>query len=100
MTAAEQTTLDQALALARKLPPASRAELVARIVRELVDVPLPTPRRLTPDETRAAVAEIRAAVQALPQPRQTMGAQLEADRRGRDQALGGEPGDGVDDGHP
>jgi hypothetical protein len=83
MTSAEQATLDQALALARKLPPSTRAELVARIVRELADVPAVAARRLTPDQARAALADIRAAVQALPQPRQTLGEQLEADRHSR-----------------
>lgn len=87
MTSAEQATLDMALALARKLPPSTRAELVALIVRELVDTPSIPPQRLTPDQARAAVADIRAAVQALPQLRPTLGEQLEADRRSRDQAL-------------
>jgi hypothetical protein len=99
MTSAEQATLDQALALARRLAPSTRAELVARIVRELVDVPSTTPRRLTPDETRAAVADIRAAVQALPQPRRTLGEQLEADRRSRDQAIQGDTDGGARDVH-
>lgn len=100
MTSAEQATLDQALALARKLPPSTRAELVALIVRELVDTPGVPPQRLTPDQARAAVAEIRAAVQALPQPRLTLGDQLEADRRSRDRALQGDPGGGASDVHP
>lgn len=93
MTAAEQATLDQALALVRTLSPSTRAELVARIVRELVDTPSAPTQRLTPDAARAAVAEIRAAVQALPQPRPTLGEQLEADRRSRDQALKGDAGE-------
>lgn len=93
MTSVEQATLDQALALVRKLSPSTRAELVARIVRELVDTPSAPPQRLTPDEARAAVADIRAAVQALPQPRPTLGEQLEADRRSRNQALMGETGE-------
>lgn len=99
MTSVEQATLDQALALARKLPPSTRAELVALIVRELVDTSSVLPQRLTPDEARAAVADIRAAVQALPQPRPTLGEQLEADRRSRDQALQGDPGAGASDVH-
>jgi hypothetical protein len=87
MTLAERVILEQALALARKLPPTMRAELVALIVRELVGTPIAPPQRLTPDQARAAVADIRAAVQALPQPRPTLGEQMEADRRSRDQAL-------------
>lgn len=100
MTSAEQATLAQALALARKLPPSTRAELVALIVRELVDTPSAPPQRLTPEQARAAVADIRAAVQALPQPRPTLGEQLEADRRSRDQALGGDSAGGASDVHP
>jgi hypothetical protein len=100
MTSAEQATLDQALALARKLPPSTRAELVALIVRELVGTPSSPPQRLTPEQARAAVADIRAAVQALPQPRPTLGEQLEADRRSRDQALGGDSAGGASDVHP
>jgi hypothetical protein len=42
-----------ALALARRLPPSTRAELVALIVRELVDAPSVTLRRLTPNQARA-----------------------------------------------
>lgn len=91
MTSAEQATLDHALALARQLPPSTRAELVALIVRELVDTPSVTPQRLTPDQARAAVSDIRAAIQALPQPRRTLGEQLDADRQSRDQALKGDP---------
>ena len=100
MTSAEQATLDQALALARKLSPSTRAELVGLIVRELVTTPSDLPQRLTPDAARAAVADIRAAVQALPQPRPTLGEQLEADRRSRDQALLGDSGGGASDVHP
>ena len=51
------------------------------------------------DPVRAA-QEADAAVQALPQPRRTLGEQLEADRRSRDQALQGEPGGGASDVHP
>lgn len=87
MTSAEQATLDKALALTRKLPPSTRAELVALIVRELVDTPNAPPQRLTPDQARAAVADIRAAVQALPRPRRTLGEQLEGNRRSKNQAL-------------
>jgi hypothetical protein len=100
MTSAEQATLDQALALARKLPPSTRAQLVALIVRELVDTPSAPLQRLTPEQARAAVADIRAAVQALPQPRPTLGEQLETDRHSRDQALQGDPGGGASDVHP
>lgn len=66
MTSADQATLDQVLALARKLPPATRAEFVALIVRELVDSPSAPPQRLTPDQARAAVADIRASVAYAP----------------------------------
>lgn len=80
-------TLDEALAIVRQLSPSDRAELVARIVRELAEPSLPMRRRLSPDEVRAAVTDIRSAVETLPQPRLTIGDLLEQDRQARDSAL-------------
>lgn len=54
---------------------------------------------MTPDEARAALAEMRQVVAALPQPRLTAGEQLEADRRDRDRALLGRHADAADDVH-
>ena len=80
-------TLDEALAIVRQLSRSDRAELVARVVRELAEPAAPVRRRLSPDEVRAAMADIRSAFEALPQPRQAIGDLLEQDRQARDRAL-------------
>src|SRR5262249_6992342 len=98
----ETPTIDQLLELAHKLPRLQRAELISRLALELAtDVP-PARPPMTPDQARAALAEIRAAIGALPQPRLTAGEQLEADRRARDRALLGRWADQHedDDVHP
>ncbi len=92
-------TLDQVIDLAHRLPREQRGQLIARLALELAtDATLARPP-MTPDEARAALAEIRRAVAALPQPRLTAGEQLEADRRDRDRALLGRHADTVDDVH-
>src|SRR5262245_7716794 len=92
-------TLDQVIDLAHQLPREQRGQLIARLALELAtDAPAARPR-MTPEEARAALAEIRKAVAALPQPRLTAGEQLEADRRDRDRALLGRHADTVDDIH-
>ncbi len=48
---------------------------------------------MAPEEARAALAEVRRAVAALPQLRLTAGEQLDADRRDREAALLGRPAD-------
>jgi hypothetical protein len=83
-------SFNQVLDFVRRLPPAERAELVAQVVRELATIPVPAPpARLTPAEARAALADIREAIAALPQPRRTLAEQLESDRQERDLALMG-----------
>ena len=91
-------TLDQVIDLAHQLPREQRGQLIARLALELA-TDAPARRPMTPDEARAALAEIREAVAALPQPRLTAGEQLEADRRDRDRALLGRHADTVDDVH-
>jgi len=93
-------TLDQVLDLAHQLPREQRRQLVTRLEQELANEAPPQRPPMTPDEARAALAEIRRAVAALPQPRLTAGEQLEADRRDRDRALLGRHADTVDDVHP
>lgn len=91
-------TLDQVIDLAHRLPLEQRRLLIARLEQELAtEAPARPP--MTPDEARAALAEIRKAVAALPQPRMTAGEQLDADRRDRDRALLGRLADTVDDVH-
>ena len=92
-------TVDQVLDLAHQLPREQRRLLVARLEQELANESPPTRPPMTPDEARAALAELRKAVAALPQPRLTAGEQLEADRRDRDCALLGRDVDSVDDVH-
>ncbi len=92
-------TVDQILDLAHQLPREQRRLLVTRLEQELATEAPPARPPMTPDEARAALAEIRRAVAALPQPRLTAGEQLDADRRDRDRALLGRHADTVDDVH-
>jgi len=80
-------TLDQVIDLAHRLPREQRGQLIARLALELASGSTPAQPPMTPDEGRAALAVIRRAVGALPQPRLTAGEQLEADRRDRDLSL-------------
>jgi len=82
-------TLYQVIELAHQLPREQRRQLITRLEQELTT----EQSRMTPEEARAVLAEIRSVVAALPQPRRTTGEQLEADRRDRDSALHGQPGD-------
>jgi hypothetical protein len=92
-------TLDQVIDLAYQLPRQQRGQLIARLALEPATDAAPARRPMTPDEARAALAEIRQAVAAGGQPRLTAGEQLEADRRDRDRALLGRHADTVDDVH-
>ena len=93
-------TLDQVISLAHQLPREQRGQLIARLALELATEAPPARPPMTPDQAHAALAEIRAAVGALPQPRLTAGEQLDADRRSRDQALMGRALDEGGDVHP
>ena len=78
----ETPTLDQVIELARQLPPATRAELVAQIVRELVtDVPVP----ITNDAWER-LNQFRDELATLSPASPTLAEQLDSDRRER-QAL-------------
>jgi hypothetical protein len=92
-------TLDQVIDLAQRLSREQRGQLIARLALELATDPSPARLPMSPEEARRALAEIRRAVGALPQPRLTAGEQLEADRRARDRALLGRHADTVDDVH-
>jgi hypothetical protein len=80
-------TLDQVLDLAHQLPREQRGQLIARLALELATDAPPARPRMTPDEARAAWAQLRESMRDLPTPRMTAGEQLEADRRDRDRAL-------------
>jgi len=80
-------TLDQVLDLAHQLPHEQRRLLVTRLEQELATEAPPERPRMTPDEARAAWAQLRESMRDLPTPRMTAGEQLEADRRDRDRAL-------------
>jgi len=87
----EQVSLDYVLDLAHKLPRTQRAELIARLAIELAVAEPPTERpRLSPDEARAALAEIREHFRAQGPVSPSMSEQLDADRRSRDASLRGE----------
>jgi hypothetical protein len=77
-------TLDQVLDLAHQLPREQRRQLITRLEQELATEAPPERPRMTPDEARAAWAQLRESMRDLPTPRMTAGEQLEADRRDRD----------------
>ena len=88
-------TLDQMFDLASRLPRTERAELVARLVRDLaaepaVQAPASGPSAMTPAQAHAVLADIRATLSALPRPRLTLGEQIERDRAERQASIEGE----------
>ena len=85
-------TLDQTLALARRLSPQDRAALITRLVQELV-VPAEPTHATESDPTTPwqRLAMLRAYFATLGSVAPTAGEQLEADRRERDEALRGTP---------
>lgn len=93
-------TLDQILDLAHRLPREQRGQLVARLALELATDAPPARPRMTPDEARAAWAQLRADLSARPAGSTSMAEQLDADRRSRDQALMGRTSDEGGDVHP
>lgn len=80
-------TLDQVIELAHRLTHEQRRQLIARLEQELLIEAPPERPKMTPDEARAAWAQLRESMRDLPTPRLTAGDQLEADRRDRDRAL-------------
>lgn len=92
-------TLDQVIELAHRLPREQRRQLITRLEQELTAERPQLRPQMTPDEARAALAEVRRAVAEMPQPRLTAGEQLDADRRDRDAALLGRLADTRDDVH-
>lgn len=80
-------TLDQVIDLAHQLPREQRRQLIVRLEEELATEAPPARPRMTPEEARAAWAQLRESMRDLPGPRMTAGEQLEADRRDRDRAL-------------
>ncbi len=83
-------TLDQTLALARRLSPQDRAALITRLVQELVTPA--EPAYATESDTATPwqrLATLRAHFATLGPVSPTAGEQLEADRRERDEALRG-----------
>lgn len=91
MTTSTTTAYEEALAVVRRLSLADRLRLAGALVSEAAGEVAPAaPRRpMTPDEARAAWAELRAYFATLPGPRLTLGEQLEADRRDRMLSLTG-----------
>ena len=81
-------TLDQTLALARRLSPQDRAALITRLVQELVTPAEPTHATSDTAWTRwvALCEEI-----GREHPNARLAERLEADRRERDEALRGTP---------
>jgi hypothetical protein len=83
----QSATYDEALAVARRLPLSERLRLASTLAGEAAGEVSPVPHRMTPDEARASLAEIRSAFAALPGPRLSLGDQMDADRRDRDRVL-------------
>ncbi len=83
----QSATYDEALAVARRLPLPERLRLAFALTSEAAGEVSPVPHRMTPDEARASLAEIRSAFASLPGPRLSLGDQLDADRQDRDRVL-------------
>ncbi len=92
-------TLDQVIDLANRLPREQREQLIARLAVELAS-DAPTRPPMTPEEARAAWAQLRADLSARPAGSTSMAEQLDADRRSRDQALMGRAPDEDANVHP
>jgi hypothetical protein len=93
-------TLDQVIDLAHRLPREQRGQLIARLAVELATDAPPQRPPMTPDEARAAWAQLRADLSARPAGSTSMAEQLDADRRARDQVLRGRTSDEGGDVHP
>jgi hypothetical protein len=93
-------TLDQVIDLAKKLPREQRRQLITRLEQELATEAPPERPPLTPDEARAAWAQLRADLSVRDAGTTSMAEQLDADRRSRDQALMGGMSDEGGDVHP
>ena len=90
-------TLDQVIDLAHQRPREQRRLLVTRLEQELATEAAPERPRMTPDEARAAWAQLRADLSSRDAGATSMAEQLDADRRARDQALMGRlPNEGGD----
>ncbi len=86
MSITSEPTLDQTLALARRLSPQDRATLIGRLAQELV-APAAPPQTATGDAW-ARWAALREEIGRM-YPNAHLGEQLERDRRERDEALRG-----------
>ncbi len=91
-------TLDQIIDLAHQLPRAQRAELIARLARDLALEPTHTQAAASADvpamtvsQAHTTLAELRAGYSTLPRPRLTLGEQLEQDRAERQASIEGQP---------
>jgi len=91
-------TLDQVIDLAHRLPREQRGQLIARLALELA-TGAPERPRMTPDEARAAWAQLRADLSTRDAGATSMAEQLDIDRRARDQALTGPGSDEGGDVH-
>jgi len=83
----ETPTIDQVIELARQLPPETRVELVAQIVRELVtDVPAPRT-----NDAWERLNQFRDELATLSPTSPTLAEQLDSDRRERQALIEGSP---------
>jgi hypothetical protein len=78
----------QILTIARQLPLALRLRLASELLNEAANqVDSETSHAMTADKARSAISEVRAAFAALPEPRKSLGQQLDEDRRTRNEVL-------------
>ncbi|HWO89943.1 MAG TPA: hypothetical protein VNL98_12430 [Gemmatimonadales bacterium] len=85
-------TREQILALARRLPPADQAYLIAQLAPAIAAA-LEAPVRSTGDDAWRRLDQLREEFRAMEPGPVSMAEQLDRDRRARDAALRGERGD-------
>jgi len=86
MSSTAELTLDQALAMARRLSPQNQAALITRLIQGLVSSPTPAPP--APGDAWTQWAALRDEI-GREHPDARLAERLEADRRERDAVLGG-----------
>jgi hypothetical protein len=78
----------QILTIARQLPLALRLRLASELLNEAANqVDSEEMNAMTADKARSAIDDVRAAFAALPEPRKSVGQQLDEDRCTRNEAL-------------
>lgn len=83
-------TLDEVQSLIAQLSPEDKRHLWNQLSVQLAQLPSPpVSPPLTHAQARAALVDLRATISAVPQPRRTIGEQLEHDRAARQASIEG-----------